>query len=296
MFNLRLAPYLDDAKITVDDLVTLLRTVEEYGRQHVFLFRTTQAIARVIIDRQAVAAALRTMNLAQLLNGPALYDYPRTPTISDVRWVATARGDTELIIKEIQSREHLTLIGTHETATGLTKEYTKEQERGVNIARLHRNGQLELRVAARVGSARYSTDLRDFRQRLQGLIPLNNIAEVSLSKAKVALWQNKELYRGKIRFSEVAARNDDDFVLRAAAGSMDANVSSNVASVTSMENFIGRNGRCEAYNLWFSKDHTPSKRDLHFLLSGEVNEFAINASCTKEDYQYVLDEIRTLNA
>lgn len=295
MFALRLHPYLDGGQILIQELVDLLRTVEEYGRQHIFLFRTTPANARAILDRQYVAERLRSLGLGRLLQAPSLYDFPKHPTIADVRWTSTAAGDSDLIVKEIQAREHFRLIGTTETDTKMTKEYARELERGVNVIRLHRNGQMEVRVASRTGSARYATDLQQLRDRLKQLIPLEHFGEVSLSKAKEALWANKSSYAGRIRFSEVSARNDDDFVLKAAAGSIDANVSANAASVSSMENFLGHQGRCEAYNLWFSKDHTPSGRDVHFLLSGEVNEFAINANCTKEDYEYVLSEIRALN-
>lgn len=297
MFNHRLAPYLDDAAITIDELVDLLRTVEEYGRQHIFLFRTTAANAAGIIDRATVTARLRSLRLASLLTNPALYEHPEQPTISDVRWVQTNTGDeVELVVKEIQSREHYRLIGTREDGDRLTREYQRVRERGVNVVRVHRSGRIEMRIAARTGSARYREDLIAFRHRLERLIPMSHIAEVSLRAAKERLWTNRSHYVGKIRFSEVGARNDDDFILKASAGSLSANVSSNEASVTSMENFIGRDGRCESYNLWFSKEHTPSGRDVHFLLSGEVNEFAINASCTKEDYEYVLSEIRALNA
>jgi hypothetical protein len=296
MFNLRLAPYLDESKISTDELIDLLRTVEEYGRQHVFLFRTTIANARTIMDRQAVAGALRAMGRAQLLAAPSLYEYPTQPTIADVRWVEAAGTDVELIVKEIQVREQYRLVRVNHTATGMTKLYDKEQERGVNVARLYRNGQLEIRIAARAGSMRYAEDLRNFRQRVQRLIPMNHFAEVGLIKAKQTLWHDRANHAGKIRFSEVAARNDDDYILKAAAGSLEANVSSNAASVNSMESFVGQRGQLESYNMWFSKTHTPSGRDVHFLLSGDLNEFAITANCTKEDYEYVLSELRTLNA
>lgn len=295
MFRLRLEPYLAESKIAISELIDLLRTAEEYGRQHTFLYRTTPAKARAIIERQAVAAALRTMGRAQLLNSPALYDYPAHPSIADVRWTVVGQVDTELIVKEIQVREHYNLVRVSETDSGMTKFYSKERERGVNVARLSRGGQLELRIASRAGSARYAPDLKAFRHRIRQLIPLDHFAEVSLTTAKAKLWTDKKALENKIRFSEVAARNDDDYVLRAAAGRAEANVTTNAASVDSMEYFVGQRGQLESYNMWFSKNFTPSGRDIHFLLSGEVNEFAVTANCTKEDYEYVLDELRALN-
>ena len=296
MFALRLHPYMDESKLTERELTDLLGLAEEYGRQHIFLLKTTPENARSIMDRVKITKTLKSMKLEGLLTAPKLYDFPKHPTISDVRWVTSSSGtDQELIIKEIQAREFFRLVGTKPTAKGIIKEYDKEQERGVNLIRLHRNGQMEVRVAARTGSTRYGIDASEFRTRLRALIPVDGFAEISLNKAKTTLWQDRSKYAGKIRFSEVAARNDDDFILKAAGGRLDANVSSNAASVASMEKFIEQKGRCESYNLWFSKEHTPSKREIHFFMSGEANEFAINANCTKEDYEYVLTEIRSLN-
>jgi len=296
MFTLRLIPYLDDGSITIAELVSLLRNVEEYGRQHIFLYRTTTTIALSLLDRTAVAARLQNMSLSNLMVGPSLYDHPETPTISDVRWVVNENGvDEGLIIKEIQSRSHYRFLGEEETPTGLIKSYERERERGVNIARLHSNGILEIRIASRKGPSRYFDDLRAFRIRIRPLLPPDGFAEVSLQKAKNTLWQSKASYAGKIRFSEIAARNSDDYILKAAGGSLEANIGDNQASVDSLSSFIAAAGQCESYNLWLSKNHTPSEREIHFLISGEPHEFAINANCTQEDYEYVLSELWALN-
>lgn len=295
MFALRLDPALAESKIALAELVDLLRDVEEYGRQHVFLFKCSPEVAASVMDRQRMAASLELLELSHLLTSPNLYDFPTTPTIADIRWV-TANQDTELVVKEIQTKEHYKLASVDHTESGMLKTYTKIQERGVNIARLHRNGNLEIRVAARSGSVSYREDLLFFRKRIEKIVPMLGFVQTPLRKAKDALWNSRALYDGKIRYSEIAVRNDDDYVLKAVGGSLESNVSSNQASVSSLQSFIEMEGQCESFNLWFSKAHTPSKRDVHFLLSGEVNEFAINASCTLDDYEYVLSELRALNA
>ncbi len=295
MFALRLDPALADSKISIAELVDLLRTVEEVGSQHVFLFKCKPETATELMDRRRITEALASLGLSQLLTSPNLYDFPEKPSIADVRWVTTTQ-DTELVIKEIQTKEHYKLASIKHTSDGMLKEYTKLQERGVNIGRLHRNGNLEIRIAARTGSMSYRDDLLFFRKRIENLIPMIGFAQTPLRNAKDALWNSRALYDGRIRYSEIAARNDDDYVLKATGGSLDSNVSSNQASVNSLQSFIQTEGRCESFNLWFSKAHTPSKRDVHFVLSGEVNEFAINSNCTLEDYEYVLSELRALNA
>ena len=38
----------------------------------------------------------------------------------------------------------------------------------------------------------------------------------------------------------------------------------------------------------------PSK-DVHVILKGKLNEFAIPAQCSKQDYEYVLNQLRKYN-
>ena len=41
-------------------------------------------------------------------------------------------------------------------------------------------------------------------------------------------------------------------------------------------------------------DTLPS-RDVHVLLKGALNEFAVTAKCSKQDYEYVLTQLRKYN-
>lgn len=65
-----------------------------------------------------------------------------------------------------------------------------------------------------------------------------------------------------------------------------------------MANFKGDDVHCDSNNLFFRQREgydTPS-REVHVLMSGEYNEFAITTYCKTEDYEYVLQRVLEFNA
>jgi hypothetical protein len=72
----------------------------------------------------------------------------------------------------------------------------------------------------------------------------------------------------------------------------------------SLDEFLKHKAYCDTSNVWWLKgggkqaenefDMIPSK-DVHVLLRGAINEFAVTAKCSKQDYEYVLDQLRRNN-
>jgi hypothetical protein len=60
--------------------------------------------------------------------------------------------------------------------------------------------------------------------------------------------------------------------------------------------FLSHDAHCDASNIWFKAGPgSVPARDLHVLLAGDVNEFAITARCSETDFEYALSELRSLN-
>lgn len=57
---------------------------------------------------------------------------------------------------------------------------------------------------------------------------------------------------------------------------------------------MDQNAYCDDANVWFKKSDALSQK-THVMLSGENNEFALPANCTKGDYEYVLGQIQLFN-
>lgn len=293
----RVLPAAAENKITNLELVQLLRSAEEHGRQHVFLYRCSPQKAVQLMDRQRVGAALRAKGLEGLLLAPRILDQPDVPTFVDVRW-RSAAVDLTLVVKVLETREAQHYVDDERSADGkiLTKRYELRRERAVSVAYLHRDGLLELRISARsTGSKKYREDVGFFWARLKGLLDQADFSEVSFMKLKANVAAgDPSILNDKIRFSNSRFRNEDGTTLDMCSRGDDADLHNDAGASESMQAFVAKDGYCEASNFFFVKNADVS-RDVHILLSGEVNEFAITADCDEGDYRYVLNEIQILN-
>ena len=83
----RLLPALKEYKIDIKDLVSLLRTAEEYRLQHVFLYKClNEENIHLLLDKERVKKILVKMELDDILLNPKILEQPQVPTIVDVRW------------------------------------------------------------------------------------------------------------------------------------------------------------------------------------------------------------------
>lgn len=290
----RLVPAVSENHLTNADLIGLLRDAEENGRQHVFLYAIDSDLVDGILDARNIQSALKTMKLEHLWENPIVLDQPENPTIADVRVEGVGRGRT-LVVKEIEQRVHYRPDGVEKDGDTLKKVYRIQRERVVNVARLHATGLLELRFGSHSNTSKYVDDIRRFRLQIATLIPTKECFEMSLSNAKSKILQNRRDLGDLIRYSNSTLRNENGVVLHAATGAEGSDLNSDKGAQDSIDAFIAEEGECEGLNFFFKAQPPKVPKDVHVLLSGELNEFAIPANCTAEDYDYVLDQIRRLN-
>jgi hypothetical protein len=291
----RLLPAILDDLITNSDLINLLRSSEECGKQHVFLYHCSRDNALEFMDRGRAAANLRRKGLDHLLVEADILLEPDSPSIVDVRW-ETAVADISFLVKEVETREQRKFSRIEIVGEYLHKIYEYKRQRAVNVAKLHRDGLLEIRIASHKNTSKYDGDIIRFFNQIQDFLPLNRFEEISLTKAKDYFWENREDLKDLIRYTEATLCNGEGNYLSANTGSDKADLSGDSKIGKSLDLLMQEddNAYCADANLWFRKsDHLTA--DIHVLLDGDVNEFALPANCSQEDYQYVLNQIRHYN-
>jgi hypothetical protein len=290
----RIIPAVTDNSISNDDLIGLLRSAEECGSQHIFLYKCSPANAIAMMDRQRVAAVLQQKGLSDLLVQPRVLDQPATPTMADVRW-EVANVDLNLTIKEVEQRTHVKYHGTETEGNFIRRVYELKKQRAVNLFKLDRHGNLEVRVRSKSNGTQYEDDVDALWGRFAGFIDRAAFKEIGLDKAKDRLLNERKQLTDMVRYSNSKLKNKNGISLDAATGAPNSDLFGDSGAEDSIEAFLSQNGAyCEASNIWF-KVATGLSSELHVLLSGEPNEFAITANCTEGDYAYVLNQIRHLN-
>jgi len=299
MENNRLIPAIKSKKITIQDLTVLLRNVEEYGHQHVFLYRYTKPDIDTLIGRERVNSIMSECGLTHLLATPKVLDQPQSPEISDIRWECVSSEKTQqFIIKIIETRETSELLSEASKGDILTKKWRIKKERAVNLFKLRADGVLELRITSQSNSSQYKTKVNQIWELVADFLPKNNFTEISLSKAKDLLMRDRNLLQDKIRFSDTTLKNDAGNTIKAATGSPASSLNEDDGINSSMEAFISHDAYCDSHNIWFklsSNSDQDKPREIHVLLSGEGNEFAITAHCSSQEYEYVYDQLRNFN-
>lgn len=289
----RLLPYLRDFSISLEELVALVSSAEESGDQHIFLFHCRPDDAVDMLDRGAVHKNLKASGLEHLISGPDMNRLPRTPTIVEVRW-NSADVDLSLVVKVAEVRAKRVLEKERSFHGKFIKIYSDKQVRAVNVAKLHRNGILELRIQSH-DTSKYDADLNRFIRLINSFFPMSRFGETSLSIAKDTMWARRDELRDLIRYTDASVIDEQGNRIRAATGSDQSNLSDSAAG-KSVDYMLEQdaNAYCSDSNLWFLKSEKLAS-SIHVLLNGASNEFAVPRKCSEADYEYVFSQIRHFN-
>lgn len=300
MRDTRLRNALENGDITFDFLDRLIRDTEEYGRQHIFLYRCPRLIAQSFFERSRVHRAAREIGVEALLSRPKLLEIPTKPTITDIRWDTSQSGNaSNFVVKIVQEHKFKSLFDTaFDSYENLeTIRYKYFRERSLVVFNLHSDGILEIRASSH-RALNYSNVVRDAWNIIGRLLEKASFQEMSLSTAKERLWKERDSLVGKIRYSDSLFRDDLGTIITGATGSAEQDLFDDDAAKRSLDNFVNSNGRCERLNIWFrkaKKEEEPPSSDIHVLLTDKLNEIVITANCQKTDYYHVLGQLRAFN-
>lgn len=294
----RILPALESKKLTIEDFSVLLRQVEEYGKQHIFLFKCTPADAQKILGRARVESVATDLGVLERMSIPLHLEMPEAPEIVDIRLedAPNGSGPISLTVKICETRETSKLVEDSLDAamSRRTKTYQITKKRAISIAHLDRNGLLQIRIASRDTSTKYHEQLSAIISMILKFVPINVFEPVSLSKAKETLYNKQQDFAGIIRYSTTTAMNDFGISMNLAASNLSKDLSEDGGSSAAMKSFMAEKGFVTGSNIWFIMPDDAS-RQIHVYLSGERNEFAITATCTPGEYSYVIEKILSLN-
>jgi hypothetical protein len=288
----RIIPAIESGKLSLDELMKLLSSSEEHGRQHVFLFKTSPNKAEMLFNEANIRESLKKNGAETVIEKPIFFNEPEEMKISEARI-----DDEYILIKYIETKISMKPVGTETEGNILKKVYEIHKERGVNILKLHRDGLLEIRIGSHRSSGGYANALKSFKKNAEGFFPMEYFTYLSVSKLKSNLWDKRDELEGKIRFTNWTLKNDYGNSLQASSSSIKDDLRTDEGLQSSLETFIESDAYCDSTNLYFLEGEGASlpSTEIHILLTGESNEFAITKHCDQKDYEYVLSEIRKLN-
>ena len=286
----RLVPAVEEGKIQLSDLQALLRRTEGFGRQHIFLFRCPAERAKMMVAEARVRELFLEKGVGQVGDDPLVVDLPSQPTFVDARFAE--RGNVKsMTLKEVEKRTSKRLASEtiDETAMTFTKVYRVEPQRAINVVRLWSDGLLEVRIASRDNTTRYRDDLAQFFHRLKPIIARDEFTEISLNQLKKNLWVKRVELQKLVKFSTYTLQDDEGMSLRANTVLSTDDLAGSERIAKSLAEFHSDTAYCSDSNIYFKiVEDAEIVKEIHVLLNGEDNEFAVTAAITEEEYEYVL--------
>lgn len=300
LYERRIEPALAAKKIAVTDLRTLLQQVEEYGKQHTFLFSCDPARAAGLLSNTRITSIAAAEGCLDLLSNPIDLEMPDSPSIVDIRLNQPDpdKPPSSLTIKVVESREIKSLSSEdRDPISGdIIRRYTTTKKRAVNIVHLEHTGLLELRIASQDTQTKYHDLLRSLKAKVSKLLPLDGFTEISLSNAKTKILRERDKLADEIRYSNSTARNELGAVMQISSSSTDDSLSSDDGSMAALDSFLAEDGHVTGTNIYVKVPNSDPPRELRLLISGEINEFAVTVACSAREYEYVRGKVIAFNS
>ena len=294
LFEKRVLPAVNDGKITLTELINILSDSEEHGKQHVFLFQLKN-FSFENYKKENFTKMLKELKLDSVTSTPLVLKYPDKPTITDINW---GKNEDYLLIKRVSTRVRYQLDKDIVENGYLNKRYKIIKDRAVCVLKLSQEGFIEIRISSKANSTKYWDDVLEFLDSLKKLLPINKImlSPINLNRAKDYIWEERNDLSNQIRYSDATLRNDNGTLLKAVSADKASDLLDDSGASNSVNAFLEDNAYCEGNNIFFKSTKNNSlEKEIHVLMSGEINEYSLPVHCTKEEYNYVLESILKFN-
>lgn len=298
LIDRRLRAGVKNGQLNEQKLIDLLSESEEYGKQHIFLFRLREKVEAP--TAKDLKDYLVSEGAESLLEQPKVLDTPESFTLTDVR---PDKNGTGFLLKYTGRHQYVERVGESPeqlASSGKTEfsvRYRQVIDRAIWVARLQHDGLLELRIQSKANSTKYKDDVHNFWGLLQGLLARADFEPVSLLSARTKIWKERGKLENEFRFTSSTLVNNKDSRVHATVGSLEMDLHDDDGADSSIEAFLGHNDAyCNGLNVWIRGDSSDDlSGDIHVIIAGELNEYALPAKCLEQEHVHVQKRIQSLN-
>lgn len=289
----RILPAIESGKVSLPELIELLSEAEETGRQHVFLYQLPEILFKGDFSVANLKAKVQSSKFSSLVDEPVILDKPDNLTLNQINFTSQA-----VTFKAISTRVSYGPSNDRIENGKLIKEYDIQKTRAVSLLKIHENGLCEVRISSKSSSVGYGEDIREFLRLLNSIFDWEKITAypVNLAKAKSNIWDQRESLREQVRFSDATLTNGLS-VLRAATGTREADLLDDEQVSGTVKTFVGDNVCCDSNNIFLRpmQGQSSPTKEIHILMTGEINEVIMTTSCSTADYEYSIGKILAWN-
>ncbi|WP_260703424.1 hypothetical protein [Edaphobacter flagellatus] len=297
LINNRIRPALKAGHLDRNDIVKLLRNVEEHGQQHILLYKLPQHVAQQLMNEERVKAALNKYDLVALFENPKIVDLPNGQILVDVR-IYKGNRQRELVIKSVDGRVYRRLLSRKTEGNYETLVYENYRQRAVNIMRVLEDGSVEVRIQSHRRVIDYAQEADTLIEMCIPLVQKLQLQSVPVLTAKMYFAKKPSELRGRVRFGNGKFMNRKGGGMTISTGHEQQDLYDDEGAVEGTAAYMKRNdGYCEEASIYWKPkvENSLPSTELHTFFAGAVNEFALTGQCDAADYEYVLEQIKKAN-
>lgn len=294
LISVRLSPAYNKGHITLDDLHSILRESEEYGRQHIYLYASSGSVGANI-------CTIETLKLIEVKLDPQKVNFPRWDVVPDNHEVVDLRldADESLVIKIAHTRFKAVKEELHSIDPSIQKFAVKQVPvRCLSVAVFRKDGTLEIKIESIESGVKgdYKKELEIVTAELGKLIDFAPFREQSLVNARSGIRAAVKSRPTELTIKELSHRTSQGNRVKFTSGGDtqqlldDSSINAGIDSTLEVDT----NAICESCNVNFLPSEYIQSR-LRVTLGERSNEFAVLGKCSGRDYEYVLKTIYGLN-
>jgi hypothetical protein len=288
----RLEQYIVAGKVSIDELVAFLDSVEGWGNQHVFLYRAPPKATKLWSSEENARAVLRKHKLENLFNRPRPVLIPDEPQLSTIEWTRKRVRFLWVQRRVWHTRLEGMDLEDEDDPDIEYRAYKRHEERAISHFDWHfLGGQSMLLLRAYTG-ADYQQDKSEYENLLEPLVGLSDFTELGLDKVIKTLRESDEVRRRETDFKTIEGSG-----IRLTSSSSDRDTLADPL-VRKLSDDLVESAISGRFGNFYWKPCNELDREIAVRIyvdhqgSSRVN---IPVQCTEEEVLYVLSRIRAFN-
>ena len=296
----RVANYLKDEELTIQDLVNFLDSVEGWGDQSIYIYSApTYLINQWRKDNSSLKESIRSAGWGKIINVKRTLFLPEEPELSTITLT-----DRLIQFTWVEKHEWFQRTRDFDDVEGdiVLRAFRRNLERRVTRFEVDLTTGICLMTIPKISNLPTNADdgedekklgkyekIRDgFEEKLTKVLPISSFKKFSLKKTIEKLQESDEVMRRENVFE-----TPDRSQIRLLSASSDIDTREDIR-VEALRSKIPADTPGTAGNYKWLPSKGGLGREIGVKLYGLENRVAINVQCTEEEVRYVLSRIRKL--
>ena len=277
---------IKDGDIPREDIIAFLDSLEGWGNQHIYLFKSSDKLMKQWKVESNVKQILDEAEVGELLNSRRPLVLPDEPTLSSIEWTKKRVRFVWVDKREWQDRME---EEDDESEDGqiIYKAYRQQVTRGItsfdwNLV----SGEAALMIQTLPRGENYDEIRQVYEDELSAFFDFSDFARRRITKAIKKLEASKEALNRKI---ELATRTGAIAAYTSKGRKTDAYADEDIKKSRTA---LGQRTTSRAGNFYFQPSKNGLTRTIHVKLYAADQRVGIFGECTEQEVGHVLSRIR----